>query len=168
MVEQDYVFSKVLCQHCLCGCVHVTVYINVHGCDMKILFCTFESNRYRRKRKSPKRVCHLWVSFQAPKIIQPCPHAPYSFSMLHGTRLRSSTMEDVECFFCVIRDAIGKHFTTKEVKCGFRKFVWNSKKIKSKPTLLLPHLKHSSHFNEGPLPSFNVPLGKGKLTGYCV
>lgn len=32
---------------------------------------------------------------------------------------RASTTDDVECFFSVIRDAVGKHFTYKDVQ-----FVW--------------------------------------------
>ncbi len=34
---------------------------------------------------------------------------------------RASTSDDVECFFSVMRDSIGRNFTTKQVKFGFRK-----------------------------------------------
>ena len=34
---------------------------------------------------------------------------------------RSGTSDDVECFFSVMRDTIGRDFTTKQVKYGFIK-----------------------------------------------
>ena len=34
---------------------------------------------------------------------------------------RASTTDDVECIFSVLRDMVGKHFTLKEVKFGWRK-----------------------------------------------
>ena len=34
---------------------------------------------------------------------------------------RASTSDDVECLFSMMRDAIGQHFTAKQVQIGFRK-----------------------------------------------
>ena len=34
---------------------------------------------------------------------------------------RASSTDDVECFFSMMRDGLGRNFTTKEVKYGFRK-----------------------------------------------
>lgn len=34
---------------------------------------------------------------------------------------RSGTSDDVECFFSVMRDTVGKNFTTKQAKFAFRK-----------------------------------------------
>ena len=70
---------------------------------------------------------------------------------------RASTSDDCECFFSVMRDNIGKNFTLKEVKFGFRKVCiefW--KRIDPN----LPFFYHtSSHhcFAEGMLPDFDQP-----------
>ena len=34
---------------------------------------------------------------------------------------RASTTDDVECFFSVMRDLVGKNFTLKQVQIGWRK-----------------------------------------------
>ena len=52
------------------------------------------------------RECRRWDSFNAGLA----PEHP-----------RASTSDDCECFFSVMRDNIGKHFTLKEVKFKFRK-----------------------------------------------
>ena len=75
---------------------------------------------------------------------------------------RSSTTDDVECFFSVMRDAIGKHFTTKEVQCGFRKLCVEFKKRMNPDLPFYYHTSSHSRFNEGPLPSFNEPSSKPK------
>ena len=38
---------------------------------------------------------------------------------------RSATSDDVECFFSVMRDLIGKEFSMKQVKVGFQKSCWS-------------------------------------------
>ncbi len=38
---------------------------------------------------------------------------------------RSSTTDDVECFFSVLRDTVGKHFTLKEVRSNLSKILRN-------------------------------------------
>ena len=36
---------------------------------------------------------------------------------------RACSTDDVECFFSLMRDVIGRNFTTKEVKFGMRKII---------------------------------------------
>ena len=36
---------------------------------------------------------------------------------------RSGTTDDVECMFSIMRDLIGKHFTLREVRYAWRKYV---------------------------------------------
>ena len=35
---------------------------------------------------------------------------------------RASTTDDLECFFSMLRDFVGQHFTVKQVQYEFRKF----------------------------------------------
>ena len=35
--------------------------------------------------------------------------------------LRASSTDDVECFFSILRDSVGKHFTVKQVQFAYRK-----------------------------------------------
>ena len=88
------------------------------------------------------RECRRWDSFNAGLA----PEHP-----------RASTSDDCECFFSVMRDNIGKHFTLKEVKFNFRKVCLEfGKRIDPN----LPYFYHtSSHhrFSEGSLPDFDQP-----------
>lgn len=74
---------------------------------------------------------------------------------------RASTTDDVECLFSVLRDMVGKHFTSHTVKYTWRKVcVEFLKRLDPK----LPFFYHtSSHdrFYEGERPSFDV-LGKSR------
>ena len=73
---------------------------------------------------------------------------------------RASTTDDVECFFSVIRDVVGKHFTVKDVRYAWRK-ICNEYAKRGDPEL--PFFYHtSSHdrFYEGPRPSFNQPQSR--------
>ena len=54
---------------------------------------------------------------------------------------RASSTDDVECFFSIMRDSIGRNFTTKEVKLGFRKICAEFTKC----------LDPTSHFSTTPL-----------------
>ena len=56
---------------------------------------------------------------------------------------RASTADDVECFFSMMRDAIGRNFTVQQVKLGFRKWPWS----------LLSEWILISHFTITPLPT---------------
>ncbi len=74
---------------------------------------------------------------------------------------RSSTTDDVECFFSILRDMVGKDFTLKQVQQAWRKACAEMTK-RLDPTL--PYFYHtSSHdrFYEGERPSFDEP-GKSK------
>ena len=54
---------------------------------------------------------------------------------------RASTTDDVECFFCTLRDTIGNHFTCKSVMTEWKKVCMEySKRIKiSHFTIILQH-----------------------------
>ena len=42
---------------------------------------------------------------------------------------RASTTDDVECFFSMLRDHVGKHFTVRQVQLEFRKLSMEFLKI---------------------------------------
>lgn len=75
---------------------------------------------------------------------------------------RACSTDDVECFFSVIRDAIGKNFTTKEVRYGFRKICNEFVKRLNPDLPFYYHTSFHTRFQEGPLPQFNVSSGKIK------
>lgn len=70
---------------------------------------------------------------------------------------RSCTTDDVECFFSVIRDTIGKNFTVKEVKHSFKKIVIEFLKRLNPELPFFYHTSTHVRFREGPLASFNEP-----------
>ena len=54
---------------------------------------------------------------------------------------RASSTDDVECFFSVMRDSIGRNFTTNEVKLGFSKICAEfTKRLDPNLPFFLPHL----------------------------
>lgn len=73
---------------------------------------------------------------------------------------RASTTVDVECFFSMIRDMLGKNFTLKQVKFAWRKICSEYQKR------IVPEIPYyyftSVHdrFHEGPRSSFNEPPTK--------
>ena len=77
---------------------------------------------------------------------------------------RASTTDDVECFFSVIRDLVGKDFSLKQVKYTWRKMcVKYEKRIDPE----LPYYYYTSahdRFYEGDRPSFNEAKKKKKKT----
>ena len=77
---------------------------------------------------------------------------------------RASTTDDVECFFSVIRDLVGKDFTLKQVKYAWRKIcVEYEKRIDPE----LPYYYYTSahdRFYEGDRPSFNEAKKNKKKT----
>ena len=73
---------------------------------------------------------------------------------------RSGTTDDVECFFSVMRDLIGKDFTLKQVKVGFRKVTMEFCKRMDPDLMYFYHTSSHSRFHEGPLPDFNQPSSK--------
>lgn len=75
---------------------------------------------------------------------------------------RASSTDDVECFFSMMRDGLGRNFTTKEVKYGFRKICAEFFK-RIDPDL--PYYYHTSthtRYYEGPLPDFSEPVRKSR------
>ncbi len=68
---------------------------------------------------------------------------------------RASTTDDVECFFSVTRDLVGKNFTLKQAQIGWRKICLEFEK-RSNPELPFYYYT-SSHdqFYEGERPSFD-------------
>lgn len=75
---------------------------------------------------------------------------------------RSGTTDDVECFFSVMRDLIGKDFTVKQVKVGFRKISMEFLKRMDPDLMYFYHTSSHSRFHEGPLPDFNQPTSRRK------
>ena len=75
---------------------------------------------------------------------------------------RASTSDDVECFFSMMRDIVGRNFTSKQVRFAFRKVcVEFSKRLDPD----LPYFYHTSahtRYSEGPLPAFNLASSKKK------
>ena len=62
---------------------------------------------------------------------------------------------DVECFFSIMRDSIGKNFTTKQVKVGFRKACSEFTKRMDPDLPFFYHTSSHTRFYEGPLPDFS-------------
>ena len=70
---------------------------------------------------------------------------------------RASSTDDVECFFSILRDTIGRNFTTKEVKFGFRKACVEFMKRLDPELPFHYHTSSHTRFYEGPLPEFSEP-----------
>lgn len=75
---------------------------------------------------------------------------------------RTCSTDDVECFFSVMRDTIGKNFTAKEVRYGFRKICNEFVKRLNPDLPFYYHTSSHTRFQEGPLPDFNQPSGRMK------
>ena len=84
---------------------------------------------------------------------------------------RASTTDDVECFFSVLRDTVGKDFTLKEVKfCitllflnvvfqvlfGWRKVTYEFVKRMDPDLPFYYHTSTHNRFYEGEMPDFNT------------
>jgi hypothetical protein len=77
---------------------------------------------------------------------------------------RASTSDDVECFFCMLRDTIGLNFTTKQVFFNFRKVALEFTKRLDPDLPFYYHTSSHSRYHEGPLADFNEASGnKRKL-----
>ena len=70
---------------------------------------------------------------------------------------RASSTDDVECFFSVMRDSIGRNFTTKEVKLAFRKICAEFTKRLDPNLPFFYHTSSHTRYYEGPLPEFSKP-----------
>lgn len=75
---------------------------------------------------------------------------------------RASTSDDVECFFSMMRDALGQNFTSKEVQYGFRKVAFEFSKRLDPDLPFYYHTSSHSRYSEGPLKTFNEPSQKVK------
>ena len=68
---------------------------------------------------------------------------------------RASTTDDVECFFSMMRDTIGKDFTNKQVQFGFRKVAMEFSKRMDPGLPFYYHTSSHTRYSEGPLPEFS-------------
>ena len=75
---------------------------------------------------------------------------------------RTCSTDDVECFFSVMRDTIGKNFTSKEVRYGFRKICNEFMKRLNPDLPFFYHTSSHTRFLEGPLPGFNQSSVKNR------
>ena len=78
---------------------------------------------------------------------------------------RASTTDDVECFFSMMRDAIGRNFTAQQVKLGFRKVALEFIKRMDPDLPFYYHTSTHTRYSEGPLPNFNTASAKAKRKG---
>ena len=69
---------------------------------------------------------------------------------------RASTTDDVECFFSVIRDAVGKHFTYKNVQFAWRKGCIEFGKRLNPELPFYYHTSSHDRFYEGLRPEFSL------------
>ncbi len=68
--------------------------------------------------------------------------------------------DDVEYFFSMMRDSLGKNFTTKEVDIGFRKVCSEFTKQLDPDLPFYYHTSSHTRYYEGPLPDFSKPSEK--------
>ena len=64
--------------------------------------------------------------------------------------------DDAECFFSVMRDAIGQNFTTKQVKYGFRKVCTEFMKQLDPDLPFYYHTSSHTRYSEGRLPDYKL------------
>ncbi|XP_065887166.1 uncharacterized protein [Dysidea avara] len=73
---------------------------------------------------------------------------------------RASTTDDVECFFSVLRDSVGKDFTLKEVQFGWRRVVHEFAKRLDPELPFYYYTSSRSRFYEGEMPDFDTKGNK--------
>ena len=73
---------------------------------------------------------------------------------------RASSTDDVECFFSMVRDAIGRNFTTKEVKFEICKVFTEFAKRVDPDLPFYYHTSSHTRYYEGPQPEFDKPSKK--------
>lgn len=69
---------------------------------------------------------------------------------------RSSTTDDVECFFSVMRDAVGRNFTQKQAQVGFRKTCMEFWKRIDPDLPFFYYTSAHDRFYEGPRLDFSI------------
>ena len=77
----------------------------------------------------------------------------------------ASTSDDVECYFSMMRDAIGQSFTAKQVQYGFRNVTLEFVKCLNPDLPFYYHTSSHTRYSEGPLPDFNQASAKLKRKG---
>ena len=75
---------------------------------------------------------------------------------------RASTTDDVECFFSVTRDLVGKNFTLKQVQVGWRKICLEFEKRINPDLPFFYYTSSHDRFYEGERPSFDVQTARRK------
>ena len=70
---------------------------------------------------------------------------------------RSSTTDDVECSFSVMKDQVGTNFTLKQVQFSWRKVCVEFRKRLGVDLPFYYYTSAHDRFYEGPCPSFNEP-----------
>ena len=75
---------------------------------------------------------------------------------------RASTTDDVKCFFSMLRDNVGKHFTVKQVQLEFRKMSMEFMKRMDPDLPFYYFTSAHDRFHEGPLPDFDQPRPREK------
>ena len=70
---------------------------------------------------------------------------------------RSSSTDDVECFFSMMRDTIGQNFTTKEVKFGMHKIISQFSEHIDPDLPFYYYTSAHSRYYEGSHPDFDKP-----------
>ena len=68
---------------------------------------------------------------------------------------RASTTDDVECFFSVLQDMVGKHFTVREAQYGWRKACIEFGKRLDPELPFFYHTSSHDRFYEGSRPDFD-------------
>ena len=74
---------------------------------------------------------------------------------VHPEHPRASTTDDVECFFSVMRDMVGKHFTVREAQYGWRKACIEFGKRLDPELPFYYHTSSHDRFYEGSRPDFD-------------
>lgn len=72
---------------------------------------------------------------------------------------RAATTDDVECFFSVLRDSVGIHFTYKDVQFAFRKCCNEFCKRLNPELPFFYHTSSHDRFYEGMRPEFSEEQG---------
>ena len=74
-----------------------------------------------------------------------------------GENPRASTTDDVECFFSIMRDLTGKHFTLRQAKYTWRKASMEFSKRLDPALGFFYHTSSHDRFYEGERPHFDQP-----------
>ena len=69
---------------------------------------------------------------------------------------RASTTDDVECFFSILRNMIGMHFTVKDVRLAWRKVCIELRKRLDRNLPIYYYATKHERFFEGDRPTFEV------------